>query len=75
MHQPVNGSSGDRRVFKDLLSFRKRQINGNHRTTAFVAIGRQRKEHLHLQTALLIRFARNQQSIDNIHAWWAYEVA
>jgi hypothetical protein len=53
IYQPVNGSSDDHRVFKELLSFRKRQITDNHQTAAFVAIGHQCKEHLHLLTALL----------------------
>jgi hypothetical protein len=53
IYQPVNGSSGDHRVFKDLLPFRKKQITGNHQTAAFVGIDQQCKEHLHLLTALL----------------------
>jgi hypothetical protein len=53
IYQPVNGSNGAHRFFNDLLSFRKRQIAGNHQTTTFVAIGHQYKEHLHLLTALL----------------------
>jgi hypothetical protein len=43
MYQPIDSNCGSHWIFKNLLSFGKRQIAGNPQAATFVTIGQQGK--------------------------------
>ena len=53
MHQAVNGGRGGHRILEDRFPFRKSEIAGQHHRAAFVALGQEWEEHLHLLATLL----------------------
>jgi hypothetical protein len=53
MCQPINSSRRIHRIFKYLLPLGKRLIAGNHQAAAFVTIGQECKQYLHLLAAVL----------------------
>ena len=53
MDDAVNGRHSGHGIFEDAVPFTEDEIGGNHHRFAFVALGQEGKEHLHLITIML----------------------
>ena len=60
VHHPVNGRRRGHRVLEDLVPLREHQVTGDHHAPAFVALGEEGEEHLHLGAVLLLLLERVQ---------------
>jgi hypothetical protein len=74
IYPPVNGSSVDHRVFKELLPFKKgirsdRPPMKKALASADGFAARSPMSSTIIASWRKMRFACNQQSVDNIHAW------
>ncbi len=53
VHEAVDGCRSGHRVLEDALPLGEGQVAGDHDAAAFLALGQQREEHLHVVAAVL----------------------